>query len=154
MLPLSWTPREMEAWRAFEEGELPRVMLPPRWPFGLTWARTPASEIRWAPLVEMWEKDAEFVVRAELPGVKKEDIEILTTKNTLTIGGTRAAPEDVRDEEYHRCEVCYGPFSRSITLPMDVDPDNVEASYENGVLEVHVPKAKEARATKIEIKSK
>ena len=154
MLPLSWYPREMEAWRAFEEGEPPTPIYSPSWPAGLTWRKSLAQGGHWRPDVELWEKEDSFIVRAELPGVKKEDIEIFTTTDTLTIGGTREAPANIESKEYRRREVAYGPFSRSITMPAPVDPDEVEATYEDGILEVRVPKAKEAEPRRIPIKVK
>ena len=123
------------------------------WPFR-TWRRLPAEEMSWSPPLEMYEKDDKFVVRTELPGVKKGDIDISMTGDTLTIKGERKVSEEVKDEEYHRCEVCYGSFSRSITMPVAVDADKIEAAYEDGILEISVPKAKEAKASKIQIKTK
>ncbi|MFO8011560.1 MAG: Hsp20/alpha crystallin family protein [Dehalococcoidia bacterium] len=155
MSPFPWSPTELEAWRAFEEGDLPRMPLPPQWPFGLTWRRSPTQNIQWTPSIDVIDKGEKYVIHVELPGVNKEDIEILTTTdNQVTIGGIRKVPANAKDEEYRRCESCYGPFSRSVQLGVRVDPDNVEASFENGVLEISVPKAKEAVSRKIEVKKK
>jgi len=154
MEPLSWTPREMEAWRAFEEGDLPRYSGTYNWPFGKVWSRMSPIESNWTPKIEVWEKNEGYSVRAELPGVKEEDIEIFTTKNTLTISGTRRPSPDVEEDEYRRCEMCYGPFTRTISMSPSVNPDGVEATYENGILNIFVPKSKEAIGRKIEIKSK
>lgn len=74
--------------------------------------------------------------------------------DTLIIKGERKVSKEVKEEEYHRCEVCYGSFSRSIALPTAVDADKIEATYEDGILELNVPKAKEAKSSKIRIKTK
>lgn len=94
------------------------------------------------------------MLRLELPGVKKEDIEIVTTKNVVTISGTRDPLPEVKDEDYQLCEVCYGPFSRSVTFPVSLDPEEVNASYENGILTVELMKAKAEIPKKIPIKVK
>ena len=124
------------------------------WPFQAMWRRMPSEEMSWAPAMEVYEKDDDFIIHAELPGMNKDDIDITMTGDTLTIRGERKASEDIREEQYHRCEVCYGSFSRSVVMPAAVDFDKVDATYENGILEIHVPKAKEAKPTKIQIKGK
>ena len=116
--------------------------------------RYPSEEIAWAPMVEMYEKPDYFVIRAELPGVGEKDLDISVTGELLTIKGERKAPTDVKDEEYYCCEVAYGPFSRTIALPMAVDAQNINAKFENGLLELRVPKAAGAVPKKIEIKAK
>jgi HSP20 family protein len=126
-----------------------------QWPFfRVAWGRTPREGMAWAPALEMYEKDNNFVVKAELPGVKKDDVDVSITGDTLTIKGQKKASKEIKDEDYYRCEAHYGSFSRSITLPAAVDAKKIEASYENGILEIHVPKAKEAVPTKVEIKVK
>jgi len=126
-----------------------------QWPLlRVGWGRTPHHEMAWAPALEMYEKDNNFVVKAELPGVKKDDVDVSIAGDTLTIKGQKKASKEIKDEDYYRCESQYGSFSRTITLPAAVDAKKIEASYENGVLEIHVPKAKEAVPTKVEIKVK
>jgi len=152
-----WRPRFGRPWRPFRElDEMERFMEQAfaGWPFRLMWRRLPAEQMAWAPSVEMYEKGESFIVRAELPGVKKEDIDISMVGDTLTIKGERKPPAEVKEEEYQCCEVCYGSFSRSITMPAAVDADKIEANYENGILEIRVPKAKEAMPTKIQVKAK
>ena len=121
------------------------------WPLGMRWRRLPAAEMGWSPSVEMYEKEDSFIVRAKLPGIAKEDVDITMTGDTLTIKGERKASQEVKDEQYHRCELCYGAFSRSISMPAAVDMEKIEATYGDGILEVHLPKAKEAMPVKIEI---
>jgi len=102
----------------------------------------------------MFEKEDAFIIRAELPGVKLEDVDISMTGDTLTVKGERKPPADVKEEEYECCEVCYGNFSRSITLPVTVEADKIQATMENGILEMRLPKVPEAKPTKITVKAK
>lgn len=108
----------------------------------------------WAPSIDMYEKEDSFIVRVELPGVNKDDVDISMTGDILTIKGERKPPAEVNEEDYQCCEVCYGSFSRSITLSSAVDIDKIEASYGDGILELHLPKVKEAIPAKIQIKAK
>jgi len=118
------------------------------------WRRTPVEEMGWAPAIEMFEKDDKFMVKAELPGMKEEDIDVSVVGDTLTIKGERKAESEVKEEDYYCCERSYGSFTRSITLPSSVDAKNIEASYENGVLEVSLPKAAEVKPKKITVSAK
>lgn len=120
----------------------------------LTWWRVPNEELGWMPALEMYEKEDKFVVRTELPGMKKEEIDISVLGDTLTIKGERKAESEVKDDDYYRCEMCYGKFSRAITLPSSVQTSKVEASYDNGILEIILPRATEAKPKKVEVKVK
>ncbi len=122
------------------------------WPFR-TWRRSP-DEVSWSPPVEMYEKADRFVVRVELPGVKKDEIDVSVTGETLTVSGEREVPKQAKDEEYHRCEVCYGSFSRSIAMPAAVEVDEIDATYEDGVLQVSLPKTRYAKASKVEVRAR
>ncbi|MDH5364624.1 MAG: Hsp20/alpha crystallin family protein [Dehalococcoidia bacterium] len=151
----------IERWRPWDElREMERRMEETmRYPLTLIrrpliWWRVPAAELGWTPGVELYEKDDKFVVRAELPGMKKEEFDISVLGNTLTIKGERKAESEVKDEDYYRCELCYGKFSRSVALPAAVEAKKVEANYENGILEVTLPKAEEAKPKKVEVKVK
>ncbi len=151
-----WRPSALRARgpsRMLDEAERYMDEILAGWPFR-TWRRLPAEEMSWSPPVELYEKDDKFVVRTEVPGVKEDDIDISMTGDTLTIKGERKVSKEVKEEEYHRCEVCYGSFSRSITMPAPVDVKGIEAAYEDGILEVSVPKAKEAKPSRIQIKAK
>ncbi len=86
--------------------------------------------------------------------MNKDDVDISMTGDTLTIKGERKPPAEVKAEDYQCCEVCYGSFSRSITLPAAVDADKIEASYGDGILELNLPRVKEAIPAKIQIKAK
>jgi HSP20 family protein len=105
----------------------------------------------WQPLVDIVETEQAYEVRAELPGIAKEDVQLAIENNVLTLSGERKFEKDVNKESYHRIERAYGSFSRSFTLPARVDAERVEARYENGLLTVAIPKAAEARPRKIEI---
>lgn len=105
----------------------------------------------WRPTVDTYEKEDAIVFKAELPGVKKEDVDIDVSNNVLTIKGERHY-EDVKDEEYYRRERFHGKFQRAFTLPDNVDTSNIDASYNEGVLEITVPKTEETQTKKIEIK--
>jgi HSP20 family protein len=151
----------IERWRPWDElREMERRMEEmTRYPLmamrrPLVWWRVPSEEVGWTPGVEVYEKDDKFVVRAELPGMKKEELDISVLGDTLTIKGERKAKSEVKDEDYYRCELCYGKFSRSVALPAAVEAKKVEANYENGILEITLPKAEEAKPKKVEVKVK
>jgi HSP20 family protein len=120
-------------------------------------ARTQAREdemglLDWRPTVDTYEEGDNIVIRAELPGVRKEDVNIDVKDNVLTLKGERKHQDNVKEENYYRRESAFGRFQRSFTLPDAVDPDKIEASYKDGVLKVTVPKAEERKAKQIEIK--
>jgi len=115
------------------------------------WDRLSERDRPWAPPIEMMEKEDRFIVKAELPGVRKEDIDLQLTGDTLNIKGERKAESEVKEENYYCCEHSYGSFFRSITIPSSVDAKKIEASYNDGILEVTLPKAPEAKPKKIEV---
>jgi HSP20 family protein len=106
----------------------------------------------WQPLVDTFEKDHAIEVRAELPGIKKDDISIDVRNNVLTLSGERSYDEDVNEGDFYRRERMYGKFQRAIPLPDNVDTDNIDAQYDEGVLKVTVPKTEESQTKKIEVK--
>lgn len=108
---------------------------------------------RWIPPMDLVEADDEYVLRADLPGLAKDDLDIEVKDNVLTISGERRAEHEDRREGYHRVERAFGRFSRSLDLPEGIDADAVSADFENGVLEVRVPKPEERQPTKIAIGS-
>jgi HSP20 family protein len=112
----------------------------------------PQAAVRaWQPRVDILETERAYEIRAELPGVPREDVNIAVDDNVLTVSGERKLEKDVNKESYHRIERVYGSFTRSFTLPTSVDSTQVEAKLENGLLTVVVPKAAEAQPRKIEI---
>jgi HSP20 family protein len=106
----------------------------------------------WQPPVDIFENDArELVLRAELPGLRRDDIDITIENGTLTIKGERKQDEGVREDRYHRLERPYGHFSRSFTLPNTVDSSRVRAEYRDGVLTVVLPVRAEAQPRQIQV---
>jgi HSP20 family protein len=105
----------------------------------------------WTPAVDIHETDERFVIKAELPGVSKDDVSIDVHQNTLTLRGQRKHEAEVKNERYHRVERAYGTFQRSFVLPAIVDQDKVQATYKDGVLELHLPKSEAAKPKRIEI---
>ena len=108
---------------------------------------------QWAPAVDLREEENEFILQADMPGMKKEDIDINVENSVLTIQGERRFEAEDRRESYHRVERAYGRFVRSFTLPTRVKADAITASYKDGILEVVIPKAEESKPKKIAIKS-
>ena len=117
-------------------------------------AREEGAIASFVPRVNTREGDDAYYVEIDLPGIKKEDIEITTEDNVLTISGERKMKEEVKEEDYYKVESAYGKFSRSFTLPEKVDVENIHAESKDGVLEVVIPKLKEEekKPKKIEIK--
>lgn len=107
----------------------------------------------WMPAVDIYENDTqEVVIKAELPGMKKDEIDLRLENNTLTIRGERKRATDTRDEQYHRVERAYGSFSRSFVLPATVDHNKVGADYSDGILTITLPTKEEAKPRQIQVK--
>jgi HSP20 family protein len=107
----------------------------------------------WTPPVDVFEDKDKYVLRAEIPGMKKEDIEVSLDGNTLTISGERTQEEEKKEGETYRAERFFGRFQRSITLPASVQADKIEASYKDGVLTIRAHKSEEAKPKQIAVKS-
>ena len=106
----------------------------------------------WMPPVDIFETEGhDVVLKAELPDMTREDIEVTVEHNTLTLRGTRKLPEGVKEEQFRRIERSYGTFSRTFTLPTTVDAAKVAAEYKNGVLTVKLPFREEARPRTIKV---
>lgn len=110
------------------------------------------SYTTWAPKVDIYEKGGNIVLKAEVPGVSKEDVEVNIENNILTLRGERKQEKEVKEDDFYRMERYHGSFTRSFTLPRTVDPEKIEAKYRDGVLEVTLPKMEEAKQKKIQIK--
>ena len=122
--------------------------------FGDTYVRDEDVTARgsWMPPVDIFETDNhDLVIRAELPGMLREDIEVTVERNTLTLKGAKKPAEDVKDEQYRRIERNYGTFTRSFTLPDTVDAAAVGAEFKHGVLTVKLPFRTEARPRSITV---
>lgn len=152
-----WQPRmqSVTRWDPFEEmadfrREMDRL-------FGEFFGRTPfsmaATEAMWTPLVDIHETRDSYLLMAEVPGVKQEDIQVSIEGDTLTLKGERKRETEVREDQYHRIERSYGRFERSILLPSGVDADGVKATYRDGVLEIQLPKKEEAKPKAIKVEA-
>jgi HSP20 family protein len=106
---------------------------------------------RWIPAMDLVETEDALVLRADLPGMSEDDVDIEIKDNVLTVSGERKADHEEKGEGFHRVERAFGSFSRSLTLPRGIDPDRVEANFEDGVLEVRVPKPADAQPTRVQI---
>jgi HSP20 family protein len=111
------------------------------------------GDLEWQPSSDITETEAEYLVRAELPGVKKEDVKITIENGTITLSGERKIEKESKTAKVHRMESFHGTFSRSFTLPSDVDAKQIKAESKDGVLTVHLPKTAVTPAAKaIEVK--
>jgi HSP20 family protein len=137
--------RDME--RMFDDfwGRRMRPWWPERWSMPAVLEISP-------PAVDLFEEKDEIVVKAELPGMDKDSIQVNITDHTLTIKGEKKKEEEVKEENYYRSERSYGSFVRTLELPADVHSDKAKASFKNGVLEVRLPKTEEAKAKEIKVK--
>ncbi|MEA2561708.1 MAG: hypothetical protein QOH06_3212 [Acidobacteriota bacterium] len=105
----------------------------------------------WVPPVDIQENGDAYLFHAELPGMSKEDIHITLENSVLRVSGERKFEKDAKKENYHRVERTYGTFTRTFTLPTPVDPEKVQAAFENGILTITVPKAEQAKPRRITI---
>ncbi|HEV2395057.1 MAG TPA: Hsp20/alpha crystallin family protein [Verrucomicrobiae bacterium] len=107
---------------------------------------------QWSPAVDIIEDDKEFLVKAELPEVKKEDVQVTVENGVLTIHGERKFEREQKQKRYHRLERSYGSFTRSFSLPEGADASKVRAEFKEGLLQVHMPKSESAKPKQIEVK--
>jgi HSP20 family protein len=121
----------------------------PWWPE--RWFRTEEMELT-APVVDLYEEKDDIVVKAELPGIEKDKIEVNLADHTLTIKGEKKKEEEIKEENYYRSERSYGSFVRTLELPKDVHADKVKATFKNGILEVRLPKTEEAKTKEVKVK--
>jgi len=105
----------------------------------------------WQPLVDIVETEQAYEVRAELPGIAREDVQLSIDDNVLTLSGERKLEKDANQESYRRRERAYGTFSRAFTLPAQVNAEGIQASFKDGVLTITVPKAEQAKPRTISI---
>ena len=121
----------------------------PFWPVGRM--DNEAGMGMWNPAVDLYEKDDHFVIKAELPGVNKKDITIDLKDRVLTLSGQRSYDNEVKEENYYRRERSYGKFQRAFTLPADVDSDKIKAEFNDGLLQIEVPKPEQQKPKKVTI---
>ncbi|MFW6346165.1 MAG: Hsp20/alpha crystallin family protein [Halomonas sp.] len=115
------------------------------------WDRFAAFEGK-MPKVDVIERDGEVVVRAEVPGFEREDLEVSVTDRSVTVKGEHRQEQKEEEGEYYRSEITSGSFSRTVALPGDIDADKAEASFKNGILELTLPKLNKANRRKVEVK--
>ena len=112
----------------------------------------PITTAEWAPLVDISEDEKEFVVKAELPGLKREEVKVTVEDGVLSISGERKVEKEEKTKKFHRVERSYGTFIHAFTLPDGADAAKVNAEFKDGVLHVHVAKSPKAQPKAIEIK--
>ena len=105
----------------------------------------------WIPAVDIYETKDEIVLKAEIPGIEKDKLNVDVKNGTLTIKGERNLEKEVKNEDYYRIERSYGSFTRAFSLPSGVDQSKVKASYKDGILEVKLPKVEEAKPKQIKV---
>lgn len=148
MALVRWKDRgEMSPWSALRdlEGQFNRL-------FGELGRDYDVFERVWSPAVDLKETDQAYTLEADLPGLKKEDIELMVVDNMITIKGERKQEEKVEEKGYHRFERRYGAFQRSFEIPGGFDSEKVTAKFEDGVLRVTLPKREEAKPKHIEVR--
>jgi HSP20 family protein len=148
-----WNP--VDQWDPFKELEAMENRL------GMLFGRLPGNRERkqeamalsqWAPLVDITEDTKEYVVKAELPEMKKEEVKVSVEDGVLSISGERSLEKEDKDRKYHRIERAYGSFSRSFTIPEGTDTAKVTAEFKDGVLKVHLPKNNKAAPKAVQVK--
>ncbi|MFX1266310.1 MAG: Hsp20/alpha crystallin family protein [Promethearchaeota archaeon] len=152
-----WQPTRRLPWRLFREldetgRQFDSLFETALWP--AIWRRLPTQEREWSPAIEVFEKEDKYVVKAEIPGLKEEDVEISVNDDVLTLKGEKKTEYEVKEEEYHWSERTYGSFLRTIRLPSNVEAEKIEAEYENGMMEITLPKMAEVKPKKIMVKPK
>jgi HSP20 family protein len=110
------------------------------------------TRTEWAPLVDITEDDKEYVIKADLPDLKKDEVKVRVENGLLTLSGERKFEKEQKQRRYHRIERAYGSFVRGFDLPEDADGGKVSAEFKDGVLKVHLPKNESARPKAIDIK--
>jgi len=120
------------------------------------WPRSRGQEVSragdWSPRVDIVENDKEFVIKAEIPEVKKEDVKVTADNGVLTIQGERKQEKEEKGKKFHRVERYYGSFTRSFTLPENVDETKIKANFKDGMLNLQVPKSEKSKPKAIEVK--
>jgi HSP20 family protein len=106
----------------------------------------------WAPAVDITEDGQEYLIKAELPEIKREEVSVTVENGVLTITGERKLEKEEKGRKYHRVERAYGRFTRSFTLPEDAEGDKVSAHFKDGVLRVRVPKSEKAKPKAVDVK--
>src|SRR5262245_15905847 len=109
------------------------------------------TQAEWSPLVDVVEDEKEYLIKVELPEVKKEDVKVTMNEDVLTITGERVRVKDEKGKKWHRVERFYGTFARSFSIPEDAEPTKLLAEFREGILRIHLPKSEKAKPKNIEI---
>ncbi len=142
----NWNPlRDFGEW----EARLQRALGLPL--FNKNGSKESMTVAQWTPLVDITEDDKEYLVKAELPEMKKEDIKVTVENGELSISGERKLEKEEKDKKYHRIERSYGSFLRSFTLPENTSGDKIAAEFADGILKVHLPKDQQAKPKAVEV---
>ena len=112
----------------------------------------PSSLTGWEPVVDISEDASEYLIEAELPNIRREDVKVNVENGVLTLSGERKLEKEESDRKYHRVERAYGAYTRSFTLPDGVMADRIHAEFKDGILRVHVPKDEKAKPKAIDIR--
>lgn len=151
---LRWDPVSRTRWNPFKDrDELESrlaTLLATREPTGNE-GREALTVAQWSPLVDITEEEKEYLIKAELPDMKTEDVRLTVENGVLTISGERKFEKEEKGRKYHRIERAYGSFVRSFSLSEDADGNNVTANFKDGVLRMHLPKSVKATPKAIEI---
>jgi HSP20 family protein len=105
----------------------------------------------WSPATDLIDKKDKLVARIELPGVEKKDVKVSLSENNLTVQGEIEKDKETKKEDYYCCERAYGTYSRTISLPAEIDQDKIKANFKNGILEITMPKKAEKKPREITI---
>jgi HSP20 family protein len=145
---------EITKWNPFREFE----DMFDRYARAINWPRRESQEIvatgDWSPRVDIVETENEFTIKAEIPDVKKEDVKVTVDNGVLTIRGERKQEKEEKNKKLHRIERYYGSFTRSFTLPDNVDETKIGASFKDGMLNLQIPKTEASKPKAIEVKVK
>lgn len=113
--------------------------------------RAEGENLDWLPVVDILEANEHVEIRAEIPGLSEQDVQVSVTDDVLTLKGEKTQASEENDQKYHRVERSYGRFQRSFTLPANLNPEDIKAKFTNGVLTVSIPKVKEVQPKEIQI---
>ncbi len=136
------------------ERQLDRLFEDVRFPWPRSWPRLgwPSDWGVHAPAIDVFDKDDEVVVKAEVPGMNRDDIEVHLSESTLTIKGEKKKEEEIKEQDYYQCERTFGAFVRTVQLPADIKSDLAKATFKDGLLEIRIPKAEPEQRKTIKVK--
>jgi HSP20 family protein len=150
---IRWQRPEMPSWNTFDQLTSLRDEINRLFELPTSGLNRESEFFGWAPAVDLYEDNDHLIVQAELPGMKKEEIEVSLHNENLVISGERRAESEHDGSEPSRLERFFGRFQRSLTLPKPVDPATVSASYKDGILTVTLPKTEESKPKQITVKA-